>query len=105
MPRMKSQNHDMFASAAGECPPTPSFVDRLIRLREVQALAGIGRNTVYSWMADGKFPLPVDLGGCRVAWRLSDINAWIASRRHVTSVRVKRGVKPWERSPLEQKAS
>lgn len=76
--------------------PPSSLFDRLMRIGEVQAVTGLGRNTIYTWMSAGKFPLPIDLGGCRVAWRASDIAGWIASRPRVKSVRIKRGVRPWE---------
>ncbi|HEV3424573.1 MAG TPA: AlpA family transcriptional regulator [Paraburkholderia sp.] len=53
---------------------------RLIRLREVRMRVGLGRSTLYRSPADGKFPRPVQIGGCRVAWLESDIDAWIAER-------------------------
>ena len=55
-------------------------VTRLIRLPEVQHRVGLGRSTIYRWMAEGKFPKPVQLGGYAVAWAEDDVVAWIASR-------------------------
>ena len=57
--------------------------DRLIRRREVEAITAISRSTIYAWMAEGKFPEPVKLGARAVAWRLSDISAWIDQRTEV----------------------
>lgn len=54
--------------------------ERLIRLREVRARVSLGASTVYRYLAAGKFPRPVDLGGGRVAWLESEVDAWIASR-------------------------
>ena len=55
--------------------------ERLIRLPEVLTMVGLGRSSIYRQIAEGQFPKPVDLGGGRaVAWRQSDISAWIASR-------------------------
>ncbi|WP_321959634.1 helix-turn-helix transcriptional regulator [Paraburkholderia tropica] len=54
--------------------------ERLIRLREVRARVSLGASTVYRYLAAGKFPRPVDLGGGRVAWRESEVDAWIANR-------------------------
>lgn len=58
----------------------PRHATRLIRLPEVQHRVGLGRSTIYRWMAEGKFPKPVQLGGYAVAWAESDIEAWIADR-------------------------
>ncbi len=58
----------------------PRRVTRLIRLPEVQHRVGLGRSTIYRWMAEGKFPKPVQLGGYSVAWAEDDVQAWIADR-------------------------
>lgn len=55
-------------------------VTRLIRLPEVQHRVGLGRSTIYRWMAEGKFPKPVQLGGYSVAWAEDEVLAWIATR-------------------------
>ena len=58
----------------------PRRVTRLIRLPEVQHRVGLGRSTIYRWMAEGKFPKPVQLGGYAVAWAQEDIENWILAR-------------------------
>ena len=55
-------------------------VTRLIRLPEVQHRVGLGRSTIYRWMAEGKFPKPVQLGRYSVAWAEDEIDNWIAVR-------------------------
>lgn len=55
-------------------------VTRLIRLPEVQHRVGLGRSTIYRWMAEGKFPKPVQLGGYSVAWAEDEVESWIARR-------------------------
>ena len=55
-------------------------VTRLIRLPEVQHRVGLGRSTIYRWMAEGKFPKPVQLGGYTVAWSEEEVDAWISGR-------------------------
>ena len=55
-------------------------VTRLIRLPEVQHRVGLGRSTIYRWMAEGKFPRPVQLGGYAVAWAEHEIENWIDDR-------------------------
>lgn len=55
-------------------------VIRLIRLPEVQHRVGLGRSTIYRWMAEERFPKPVQLGGCTVAWPEHEIADWIIGR-------------------------
>lgn len=55
-------------------------VTRLIRLPEVQHRVGLGRSTIYRWMAEEKFPKPVQLGGYSVAWAEDDVEKWILER-------------------------
>jgi prophage regulatory protein len=61
-------------------PENPATKHRLIRLREVRMRVGLGASTVYRYLAEGKFPRPVQIGGGRVAWVEHDIDAWIADR-------------------------
>ena len=63
-----------------QAAPEPRRVTRLIRLKEVQHRVGLGRSTIYRWMAEGKFPKPVQLGGYAVAWAQEDIDAWICNK-------------------------
>ena len=58
-------------------------VTRLIRLPEVQHRVGLGRSTIYRWMAEGKFPKPVQLGGYAVAWSEHEVDNWLSSRPRV----------------------
>lgn len=52
-------------------------MDRLIRIPEVMAIVGLRRTAILERRAAGTFPPSVDLGGGRVAWRESDIEAWM----------------------------
>jgi prophage regulatory protein len=52
----------------------------LARLPVVLRVTGLGRSTIYSWIADGSFPVPVRLGPRAVAWRWSDLDRWTQSR-------------------------
>lgn len=54
---------------------------RLLRRREVEARTGLSRSTLYDWMKRGEFPKPVKLGTRIVAWRETDIVAWLESRK------------------------
>jgi prophage regulatory protein len=50
---------------------------RLIRLREVKVMTGLGRSTIY---ADPKFPRSVKIGARAVAWVESEVREWVETR-------------------------
>ena len=52
----------------------------LARLPTVIKLTGLGRSTIYRWIAEGTFPSPVRLGPRAIAWRWSDLERWTQSR-------------------------
>jgi prophage regulatory protein len=52
----------------------------IIRLPSVKSKTGWSRSSIYSLMAQGKFPAPVSLGSRAVGWVESEIDQWIASR-------------------------
>lgn len=54
------------------------MVDILIRSPEVQARTGLAKSTLHNLARRGGFPRPVKLGARAVAWRESDVDAWIA---------------------------
>lgn len=55
--------------------PAPRL-GRFMRLKDVVAETSLGVATIYRRMADGSFPQNRRLGGGRVAWLESDIEAW-----------------------------
>lgn len=60
-------------------------LDPLLKLDAVKGATGLSRSALYRKVAAGEFPAPVRLGAHAVAWRTSEVAAWIASR--VTTVR------------------
>lgn len=54
--------------------------ERLLRCPDVMARTGLSRTRLYLAVQEGRFPRPVRIGSKAVAWRLSDILAWMASR-------------------------
>ena len=58
---------------------TTTPLDPLMRRPAVQAATGMSRSGIYAAMARD-FPKPVKLGPQAVAWRQSEVQAWIASR-------------------------
>lgn len=55
------------------------MTDRILRRPEVEAVTGLARSTIYHRLRYGNFPVPVSLGVRCVGWRLSEIEAWLAS--------------------------
>ena len=53
---------------------------RFIRLKEVMHVTGLGRSSIYNYMAEGRFPKTVSLGGRAVAWVESEITDWIQDK-------------------------
>ncbi|EGQ8673201.1 AlpA family phage regulatory protein [Vibrio cholerae] len=59
---------------------------RLIRFREVLAMTGLSRSSMYRFIEENQFPTQVQLGGRAVAWVESEVQEWIAQR--ITNRRV-----------------
>lgn len=53
---------------------------RLIRLKEVINITGLGRSSIYSLMAENKFPQSIQLNIRAVAWVESDVHAWVEEK-------------------------
>ena len=62
---------DVFARTTA---PTAEL--RLIRLREVMAICGMARSTIYAAIKKGSFPAPVKLHGRSSAWIKSEVLDW-----------------------------
>ena len=64
-------------------------VEMLLRKPIVLERTGLANSTLYYLIAKGDFPSPVKLGARSVAWRSSELEAWINSRE--SSIVVKGG--------------
>lgn len=53
--------------------------ERFLKLPEVLKILPVSRATFYAGIKGGRYPSPVKLGPRAVAWRLSDIDAYINS--------------------------
>ena len=58
----------------------------LERMNEVTKRTGLARATIYRRMGEGTFPQPVKLGTRAIAWRSSDVDAWIESLSEINSM-------------------
>ena len=56
----------------------------LLRLPNVIQITRLARSTIYKLISDERFPPPLKLSQRAVAWRLLDIEQWIASRTRAT---------------------
>jgi prophage regulatory protein len=55
--------------------------ERLVRMKELRVLTGLGRSTIHRLISEGRFPKQIHPFGNRMAaWRLSDVQQWIAHR-------------------------
>ena len=57
------------------------LAERLVPLRVVCFVTGLSRSTIYRMIGAGTFPRPVKISKARIAWRESEVLAWLASVR------------------------
>lgn len=76
MSRTPQDPDDRSAADAG----TPDKFDRLLSMKEVQGLIGMGPSSIYAWARDGRFVQPIRLGARCTRWKLSQVQAWIAAQ-------------------------
>ncbi len=48
----------------------------------VLSRTGLANSTLYYFISEGSFPKPVKLGKRTVAWKKSEIDEWIDSRKY-----------------------
>ena len=58
-------------------------VDRFLRIGELIAVTGLSRSTLHRLGKSNDLPAKVRLSSRAVAWRASEIQAWIESRQEV----------------------
>ena len=54
--------------------------DRFIRVNDVMEITGLARSTVWRYVKSGKLPKPIKISNRYTAWRLSEIEAWMAEK-------------------------
>lgn len=55
--------------------------ERLIPLKQVTSLIGLGKTSIYNMIQDGRFPAPYKLSPGAARWSEGEILAWIATRK------------------------
>jgi prophage regulatory protein len=53
---------------------------RLLRLPEVIEITGLGRDTIYRYIREGRFPRQRRISERASGWREDEIGAWVDSR-------------------------
>ena len=65
--------------------PKPATADfgsresaRILRLKQVAEIVGLGRSSIYRKVQEGKFPPPIKLGNARASgWLSTEVYIWI----------------------------
>lgn len=57
---------------------TTQINDRLVREHECRAITGLSRQRRWELEKKGTFPQRIKLGSRTIAWRLSELQTWIA---------------------------
>jgi prophage regulatory protein len=55
-------------------------VMKLIKLKDVMDITGLGRSTIYKYITEATFPKPVSLGKKSVAWVEGEVQEWVMER-------------------------
>ncbi len=53
---------------------------KLLRMRDLTSEYGLSPASVYRWIKEGIFPLPISLGPNSVAWKRTEIEEWESTR-------------------------
>jgi len=54
--------------------------NRLVDVKVVSQLSGLGQSTIHAWVKKEKFPKPIRLSATCVRWKQSDIHEWIKTQ-------------------------
>jgi prophage regulatory protein len=80
---LKSETNENSKRSTLTTANAPSRYDgvRLIRMKELKLLTGLGKSTIYRLADKGRFPKPIHpFGHGRfAAWRSTEVFAWIAA--------------------------
>ena len=56
------------------------FQSQIIRLKQVKAMTGLSRTTIYRFMSINEFPKQIKLGPKSSGWLLDEVDAWIQNQ-------------------------
>lgn len=52
----------------------------ILRLKDVKKVTGLGRTSIYKFIAEGTFPKSVSLSDRAVGWISTEIDEWVLAR-------------------------
>ena len=53
------------------------FQSEIIRLKQVKAMTGLSRTTIYRFMSINEFPKQIKLGPKSSGWLIDEVDEWI----------------------------
>ena len=53
------------------------FKSQIIRLKQVKAMTGLSRTTIYRFMSINEFPKQIKLGSKSSGWLIDEVDEWI----------------------------
>ena len=53
------------------------FQSQIIRLKQVKAMTGLSRTTIYRFMSINEFPKQIKLGPKSSGWLIDEVDVWI----------------------------
>ena len=53
------------------------FQSQIIRLKQVKAMTGLSRTTIYRFMSINEFPKQIKLGPKSSGWLIDEVDEWI----------------------------
>tara|TARA_A100001234_G_C12560888_1_gene357304 strand:+ start:265 stop:498 length:234 start_codon:yes stop_codon:yes gene_type:complete len=53
------------------------FKSQIIRLKQVKAMTGLSRTTIYRFMSINEFPKQIKLGPKSSGWLIDEVDEWI----------------------------
>jgi prophage regulatory protein len=57
-----------------------TMANAILRLPQVKIKVGLSRSSIYSAIAEKRFPQPVRLGARAVGWLESEVDDWVSER-------------------------
>jgi prophage regulatory protein len=61
-------------------PPSTSAPIRILRLKQVIDMTGLGKTKIYELQGQGLFPMSVPITGHTVGWVEQEVQAWLTGR-------------------------
>ena len=56
----------------------------ILKRKQVEAITGLSRSTIYSKIETGTFPKPIKLSERSVGWLESEVQEWITERINIS---------------------